>query len=145
MRSFHKLLWCQCHITLWMISCYWSWWSLGAVDHQAITWASVDSNICSHMAWLCHSNLTCVSLDTYLYHQPNHNEVLVQDYSLHYHDKFRSFSSQWINSQIVSFVRILWTEILHTSLQRETRVHSLFYHFSWEWFPPMREDIIYWT
>ena len=42
----------KCHLTLPMISQHWFRWWLGGVRQQAITWASVDPDICSHMASL---------------------------------------------------------------------------------------------
>ena len=42
----------ECHWTVLMISQHWfrwSWWWLGVIRQQAITWANVDPDLCHHM------------------------------------------------------------------------------------------------
>ena len=52
----------ECHWTLLMTSQHWVRQWLGAVRHQAITWANVDPDLCHHMASLGHSELMYWSL-----------------------------------------------------------------------------------
>ena len=48
----------ECHKTSLLMSQHWFGWWLGAVRHQAITRANVNSNICHHMASIRHDELT---------------------------------------------------------------------------------------
>ena len=55
--SFVKLPSTECHWTLLKISRHWFGEWLGAVRQQAITWASVDLDLCCHMTSLGHNEI----------------------------------------------------------------------------------------
>ena len=54
----------SCEIALrWMplmLSQHWFRQWLGAIWHQAITWANIDWDLCHHMVSLCHNELICL-------------------------------------------------------------------------------------
>ena len=55
--SLVKLYSTECQWTLLMVNQYWFRYWLGAVRHQAITWANVDPDLCHHMSSLGHNEL----------------------------------------------------------------------------------------
>ena len=68
----------ECHVASLKISQHWLRWWLGAVRHQAITWANVDPELCHYMA----------SLD--------HNELMHMIYDKHYANLKCRWYHEWI-------------------------------------------------
>ena len=78
----------ECHWTLLTLSQHWFRWWLGAVRKQAITWASVDTDLCRHMTSVGHNELT-------LYKQ---HQIILQ---------INGLMQQWISELLLSLATFL--------------------------------------